>query len=174
MPRGIRQLAPLPVPQPRKSRQPSSLTGPLTFTGRKILLVCDGTRLDRLAILVSGDGFPEFPSAFPTLASGTGERWRAPWLNTQGLGARRGLWCYVVDTPAATLDPLPGACTLLEQKLEPPGGPANARRAGPPPPEKAGHLLRSGPRFKHQPPGETTQGEGWSSSSRWGRGRRPK
>lgn len=80
----------------------------------KILPDCDGTRVDRLAILVSGDGVQNLIGV-PKLASGTGEAMAsavAEALDDWGLAER--VVAMSFDTTAANTGALAVACTLLE------------------------------------------------------------
>lgn len=83
----------------------------------KILPDCDGTRVDRLAILVSGDGVQKLIGV-PKLASGTREAMTsavAEALDDWGLAERVVTMSF--DTTTANTGALAGACTLLEQRL---------------------------------------------------------
>ena len=83
----------------------------------KILPDCDGTRVDRLAIVVSGHGVQKLIGV-PKLTRGTGEATAsavAEALDDWGLAER--IVAMSFDTTASNTGALAGACTLLEQKL---------------------------------------------------------
>ncbi|KAG0692666.1 hypothetical protein GWK47_027798 [Chionoecetes opilio] len=113
MPRASGRLAPATGPSwLRKSRQPSSLTPLTVHWDGKILPDCDGTRVDRLAILVSGDGVQKLIGV-PKLASGTGEAMAsavAEALDNWGLAER--VVAMSFDTTAANTGALavPAPC----------------------------------------------------------------
>jgi hypothetical protein len=83
----------------------------------KILPQADGTRADRLAIIVTGEGVEKLLGV-PRLPAGTGEAQSAAVFDAlQDWGIVDAVVAMSFDTTSSNTGELNGACTLLQQKI---------------------------------------------------------